>query len=68
MGKSSCRYVVNAVGKGGETYLTHCQDKQELNKWICEHRERLHMNQIKIVDKKRHPFLNWLFNLILYKK
>ena len=30
MGKTSCRYVINALGKGGETYYTHCKDKAEV--------------------------------------
>jgi hypothetical protein len=60
MGKSSCRYVVNAVGKGGETYFTHCQDKQELKKWIQEHEERLLLDELKITDKQQNPFLRLL--------
>jgi hypothetical protein len=59
MGNTSFRYVVNAVGKGGETYYTHCQDKQELKNWIVDNQEKLLMNELKIVDKKKHPFLKW---------
>lgn len=59
MGNSSCRYIVNAVGKGGETYLTHCQDKPALKKWIADHEEKLIMNELKIVDKHKLPFLKW---------
>jgi hypothetical protein len=57
MGKSSCRFIVNAVGKGGQTYLTHCQDKYELKKWIAEHKDDLLMNELKIIDRKIHPLL-----------
>lgn len=62
MGNTSNRYVINAVGKGGQTYLTHCQDKEALKKWIADHEEHLVMNELKIVDKKKHPFLK-LFSL-----
>lgn len=62
MGKSSCRYVVNAVGKCGETYYTHCQDKHELNKWIAEHKEKIIMDELKINDKSKNPLMK-LFNL-----
>jgi hypothetical protein len=57
MGKTTCRYVVNAVGKGGQTYLTHCQDKTELKQWLEEHKNDLLADEIKIVDKKMHPLL-----------
>ncbi|PLT33780.1 hypothetical protein [Bacillus sp. V5-8f] len=60
MGNSSCRYVINAVGKSGQIYLTHCEDKNALKKWIAEHEDKIIMNEIKITDKKRHPFLKWL--------
>ncbi|MFJ7974589.1 hypothetical protein JNUCC23_16670 [Peribacillus sp. JNUCC 23] len=62
MGNISNRYVINAVGKGGQTYLTHCQDKEALKKWIAEHEDHLVMNELKIVDKKKHPLLK-LFSL-----
>lgn len=54
---NSCRYVVNAVGKGGETYYTHFKDKQELKTWLKDHQEKLVMDELKINDKKTHPFL-----------
>lgn len=54
-----CRYVVNAVGKGGETYYTHCKDTQELNNWIEVNREKLLLNELKITDKNKHPIFNW---------
>lgn len=57
MGNISNRYVINAVGKGGQTYLTHCQDKEALKKWIADHEDHLVMHELKIVDKKRHPLL-----------
>lgn len=62
MGNTSYRYVVNAVGKGGETYFTHCQDKNELKKWIASHEGKIEMNQLRIVDKQPHPLLK-LFSL-----
>ncbi|MBA9026299.1 MULTISPECIES: hypothetical protein [Bacillaceae] len=62
MGNISNRYVINAVGKGGQTYLTHCQDKEALKKWIADHEDHLVMNELKIVDKKKHPLLK-LFSL-----
>ena len=57
MRKSSCRFIVNAVGKGGQTYLTHCQDKHELKKWIADHKDDLLMSELKIIDRKIHPLL-----------
>ena len=62
MRNSSYRYLVNALGKGGQTYLTHCQDKYELEKWLAEHKDDLIMNELRVIDKKRHPFLK-LFSL-----
>jgi hypothetical protein len=59
---NTCRFVVNAVGKGGETYYTHCKDKQELNSWITENQNKLSMNELKITDKNKNPFIRW-FNL-----
>ncbi|MCQ6274561.1 hypothetical protein JMM81_06190 [Bacillus sp. V3B] len=60
MGKTTCRYVVNAVGKGGQTYLTHCQDKVELKKWLADHENDLVIDEIKITDKKMNPLLKLL--------
>jgi hypothetical protein len=57
MGNISNRYVINAVGKGGQIYLTHCQDKYALKKWVADHESELVMNELKIIDKKRHPLL-----------
>jgi hypothetical protein len=63
MANTSYRYVVSAVGKGGQTYLTNCQDKYELKKWLADHQDELIMNEVKIIDKKKHPILK-LFSLI----
>lgn len=63
MGDSSYRYVVNAVGKSGETYLTHCQNKHDLKKWIADHEQFLLMNELKILDKNKN-FFTRLFSLI----
>jgi hypothetical protein len=37
-----------AVGKGGQTYLTQCQDKYELKKWIADNEDKIIMNELKI--------------------
>lgn len=60
MRKSSCRYVINALGKGGETYYTHCQDKAELNRWLAENKHKLSLDDLKIIDNNKHPLLKWL--------
>lgn len=62
MDNSSCRYTINAVGKGGQIYLTQCKDKSEVEKWIEEHEDQILLDDIKIVDKKKHPLLK-LFSL-----
>lgn len=59
---NNCRYVVNAVGKGGETYYTQCKDKKELQKWIQENQDKLSMNELKVTDKYKNPILK-MFNL-----
>jgi hypothetical protein len=60
--ETSNRYVINAVDKGGQTYLTQCQDKNALKKWLADHEDTLIMNELKITDKKRKSFLR-LFSL-----
>jgi hypothetical protein len=60
MGKTTCRYVINALGKGGETYYTHCKDKAEVKQWLAAHEHRLSMKDVKVIDKNKHPLLNWL--------
>jgi hypothetical protein len=60
MRKSSCRYVINALGKGGETYYTHCKDKAEVKQWIADHQDRVSMRDVKVIDNNRHPLLKWL--------
>ncbi|EKN70819.1 hypothetical protein BABA_03109 [Neobacillus bataviensis LMG 21833] len=59
---NTCRYVVNALGKGGETYYTHCKDKHELQKWIHNNREKLIMDELIITDKNQSLFTK-LFGL-----
>ncbi len=59
---NTCRYVVNARGKGGETYYTTCKDKEELKNWISSNEEKLVMNELKITDKNQNPLLK-LFGL-----
>ena len=58
--ENTYRFVVSAVGKGGETYYTHFKDKQELDKWIADNQERLIMNELNILDKNKHPLLTWI--------
>ncbi|CAM3768251.1 hypothetical protein GCM10009865_07300 [Aeromicrobium ponti] len=55
--KNNCRFVVNAIGKCGETYHTQCKDKKELQKWLLENQDKLSQNEIKVTDKKKHPLL-----------
>lgn len=57
---NTCRYVVNALGKGGETYYTLCKDKHELKKWITDNEHLLIMKELKITDKNVNPLLKWL--------
>lgn len=57
MEKTPYRYVVNAIGKSGETYFTHCHDKHALKKWLKDHENDLIMDEIRITDKKKHPLL-----------
>jgi hypothetical protein len=54
---NTCRFVVNAIGKGGETYYTHCKDKKELKNWISENQHKLSMNDLKISDRSKNPLL-----------
>ena len=56
---NTCRYVVNALGKGGETYYTYCKDKHELQKWIHNNREKLIMDELIITDKNQSLFAKW---------
>jgi hypothetical protein len=62
MGKSAHRYIVNAVGKGGQIYLTQCKDKFELNQWLEARKNELVMEELQITDKNKHPLLK-LFSL-----
>lgn len=58
--EKNCRYIVNAVGKGGETYYTQFNDKQELTNWITARKEKLVMEELKIIDKNRFSLSKWL--------
>ncbi|HZG71171.1 MAG TPA: hypothetical protein VEY51_06470 [Chondromyces sp.] len=60
MKENVCRYVISAIGKGGETYYTHCSDKQELKQWIADNKEKLLINEIKVMNKTRQRFLGKL--------
>ncbi|MBO0961124.1 hypothetical protein J1P26_15590 [Neobacillus sp. MM2021_6] len=59
---NTCRYVVNALGKGGETYYTYCKDKHELRNWIHNNREKLILDELIITDKNQSLFTK-LFGL-----
>ena len=56
---NTCRYVVNALGKGGETYYTLCKDKQELKSWITNNREKLILDELIIKDKNQSFLAKW---------
>ncbi|MFT4415816.1 hypothetical protein ACLM5H_18310 [Fredinandcohnia humi] len=60
-----CRFVVNAMGKDGETYFTQCKDKEELIKWIKENQHRISVNDLKVIDKVKNPTLRWLTKIEL---
>lgn len=64
---NTCRYVVNALGKGGETYYTLCKDKQDLKNWITNNREKLIMEEIMITDKQQNLFSKWFSSKKLYQ-
>jgi len=61
MGNTTCRFVINALGKGGETYYTHCQNKSELKEWIEENKEKLIISELKVIDRKKNPFMKLIF-------
>ncbi|NMD68767.1 hypothetical protein HHO41_00595 [Bacillus sp. DNRA2] len=60
MRNTNCRFSINAIGKGGETFFTHCQTKQEVQNWIQAHQEKLDPEQIRIVDRRKKPLLDLL--------
>jgi hypothetical protein len=57
---NACRYVVNALGKGGETYYTLCKDKQDLKNWISTNQEKLIMDELMVTDRNENPLLKLL--------
>jgi hypothetical protein len=59
MGKT-CRFVVCAQGKGGETYYTRFHDKQGLDEWISKNQNKLLLEHLKIEDKKKPLLLKWI--------
>jgi len=65
MGKSTHRFIVNAVGKSGQIYLTQCKDKFELNQWLDARKNELVMEELQITDKHKHPLLR-LFSFKKY--
>ncbi|MDQ0162906.1 hypothetical protein [Bacillus alveayuensis] len=62
--KKSCRYVINATGKNGETYLTTCNNKQEVRQWIKAHNSKLNHKELKIIDKHKKFF--WIKSILLF--
>jgi hypothetical protein len=48
--KQQCRYIVNAVGKNGETYITSCDNKTELQQWIKQNEDKLNKKKLTIKD------------------
>lgn len=61
MRNSNCRYMVNAIGKGGETYFTHCQTKKDVKNWINDNKGKILANEVRIVDRRKKPLLDMLF-------
>lgn len=61
MRNTTCRYMINAVGKGGETYFTHCHTKTEVNNWIKANEEKIKTEEIMIMDRRKKPLLDLLF-------
>lgn len=61
MRNTTCRFMINAIGKGGETYFTHCQTKKEVNNWIKDHQEKINPEDIRIMDRRKKPLLDLLF-------
>lgn len=61
--KKTCRYVINATGKNGETYLMTCDNKQEVKQWIKANNSKLNLKELKVIDK--HKKLVWIKNLLL---
>ena len=62
MGNTNCRFTINAIGKGGETYYTYCQTKKEVDHWIKEHQDKILTENIRITDKRKNPLLDLLFS------
>ena len=62
---SVCRFVINAMGKDGEIFYTHCNDMEELKKWIHEHHHKISVNDLKVIDKVKNPTQRWLTKIEL---
>lgn len=61
MRNTNCRFMINAIGKGGETFFTHCQTKSEVQNWIKDNQDKLDSKQIRVVDRRKKPLLDLLF-------
>lgn len=55
--KKSCRYVINARGKNGETYFMTCDSKKEVKKWLEENDSKLNRKELKVIDKHKKLIL-----------
>jgi hypothetical protein len=53
--------MINVIGKGGETFFTHCHTKNEVKNWIRENEEKIIAKTIRIVDRRKRPLLDLLF-------
>ena len=62
--KKTCRFVISATGKNGETYLTTCNNKKEVKQWIKAHNSKLNLKELKIVDKHKRIF--WVKSFLLF--
>ncbi|WP_041580768.1 hypothetical protein [Bacillus sp. 1NLA3E] len=61
MRNTNCRFMINVIGKGGETFFTHCHTKNEVKNWIRENEEKIIAKTIRIVDRRKRPLLDLLF-------
>lgn len=55
--KKSCRFIIHATGKNGETYLTSCRNKWEVKQWVEENQAKLNKKELKVVDKHKKKII-----------
>jgi hypothetical protein len=51
--KKTCRFIIHATGKNGETYLATCQNKWEVKQWIAANHSKVNKKELKIIDKQK---------------